>query len=165
MQTSAHMPEPTEDDRFHAAHHAANHISLYLRELNGLLIWRAYREYRARGVPVPENILEKFDQWGARLEAVANQRQACEALELNVGTGYVKSGAGTLLNDKERIRAIVSAADQMIQRKRPRITKEEAYRRVAAEFGVTPGAVKKAYQRWFRESDAHNARPAISIFE
>jgi hypothetical protein len=69
-------------DEFNANHAANNHWFLYRRERNGLLIWRMYAEYREAGLPVPEPILQHFDEWWRRLERASGMKEIAEAIEM-----------------------------------------------------------------------------------
>lgn len=149
------------DDLFRANREAWDHLSLYLREGRGLLIWRAFRAYRRQGLPVPEIILEKLDQWADRLEIANGADEVAEAVEMK---GHSKApGRGPeRLRALERKRHIVSRVARMIEHNKgipapDKLTITQIYERVALELkhshGTTDGKhVKKIYREWVRPS-------------
>lgn len=122
---------------------ASQHLRLYEREPVGLLVWRAFGEYRARGEPVPEIILAKFDKWASRLERASGAKGVAAAIEMTGEDGGPQGAA--YLAAVERQRRIVSAVELL---KRHNVRPMAAQRRVAAEHGLPLGAVKSACSRW-----------------
>lgn len=122
---------------------AMQHLTLYGREPNGILIWRAYRALRAVGLPIPPGILGKFDEWAAALDSAHGVQQVAAAIEMT-GPGGAPQGASRL-NSVERARRIVTQFEHKVQRG---IDPTAARKAVAAEFGMTSGAVSKVIQRW-----------------
>lgn len=144
-----------------ANHASNNHFRLYQRERNGLLVWRMFREYRQRGLPVPEAILGTFDLWADRLERASGVKDIAAAIEMT-GTGGGPQGAAHLLK-VERQRRIVSAVEQL-KGLGAGMPSAEAQRRVAKRMGLTVAAVRAACTRWWgshrtREKSRTNAEP------
>ncbi len=136
-------------EEMNARHAAWNHAALYPRERNGLLVWRAFAEYRAAGLPVPEAILLKFDEWAARLERVSGAEEVARAVEMT-GPGDGRSGGpqgAAHLAKVERARAIVSAVEALTARN---VSRAAAHARVARERGMTTAAVRMTCARWSR---------------
>jgi hypothetical protein len=130
-------------DEFNANHAANNHWFLYRRERNGLLIWRMYAEYREAGLPVPEPILQHFDEWWRRLERASGMKEIAEAIEMTGPKGGPQGAAH--LRKVEAQREIVTSVVRLIELG---CTPSDAMRRAAKEHRRTVAAVKSAYLRW-----------------
>lgn len=143
-----------EHSEYTAEFQAMQHVRLYWREQVGLLVWRAYREYRARGEPVPEFILAKFDQWAARLEDASGEAAVSAAIEMS-GARRGPQGAA-LLSKVERQRRIVSDVALLTSHG---VSQTKAQRRVAKAKGLTLGAVKMACSRWEAKTRDLTAAP------
>lgn len=140
-----------DHDEFNATFAANNHLRLYPRERIGLLVWRAYSEYRHAGLPVPEDILTKLDQWAQRLESAHNAEAVAQAIDMG-SRGYGGS-AVKHLNKVEATRHIVSEVAQLLNLRRGRISNEEVFRQVARRHGKSSGNVKKMWQRWIKAEE------------
>lgn len=134
---------------FNADHGGLNHLLLYKRERNGLLIWRAFREYRSEGLPVPEVVLAKFDAWGERLERASGIKEIAAAIEMTGPKGGPKGAKH--INAVEGQRRVVSAVALLVKLGMPL---GDAYKRVAKERRKTVGAVRLAYMRWIRKDES-----------
>lgn len=135
-----------------ADHWAREHLALYDQERHGLLVWRMFREYRAQGVPVPEYILRKFDQWAVRLESASGVREVALALEMTGRGGGPRNRVGgpqgaALIDALAEQRRLVERVESYIRRK---VLPGAAIRRVAAETGMPASAVKAKRQRWWQ---------------
>lgn len=127
---------------------ANRHIALYLKTGDGLLIWRAYQEFRKNGFPVPEKILKKFDDFASALSNASGAQGIADAVEMAVSGGGSSGWRRT--EKKERQRDIVEFVrdERKYTKKCPSSIEKEAAKR----FDTTPGAVKKLYSEWMRES-------------
>jgi hypothetical protein len=149
---------------------AGNSLRSYLRSGHPLFVWRAYATYRAAGLLVPENILEKLDQWASRLELAESKEAILDALEVRLPAGQARTASLARAQlDKERI---VATTMQAIERRdalkelRARgedlddatiaesiETDDQIFRRMATRFGqrdgadplTTPGTLKGWY--------------------
>ncbi|WP_157657212.1 hypothetical protein [Burkholderia ubonensis] len=84
---------------------SARWLTTYVECGEGAAVWAAYLEWRNSGVPVPENILAKFDEWANAVLAARNGAEAAEALNLG------PSGrSGTF---RQRIEAAAKNVDAM----------------------------------------------------
>lgn len=130
-----------------ANYNAQRHLALFVKTGNGLLIWRAYQEYRKAGVPVPENILKKLDQFAERL--LDGDGDLLDALDLGFNK---KGGQGPRLDlqAKQRGRDIVEFV--RYEQMRTDCTLKEAYRLAAEKFCTTPGAIEKLCKDWPKRS-------------
>lgn len=142
-------------EEWNARHAAGNHATLYPRERNGLLIWRAFAEYRAAGLPVPEPILRKFDEWASRLERASGADDVARAIDMT-GPGGGPQGAAHLAKI-ERARAIVSAVQALTARN---VSPAAAHARVARERGMTAAAVRMTCNRWSKPEARARGKPA-----
>ena len=134
-------------------HSAANaHAALYRREGNGLLIWRMFAEYRHGGLPVPEFILEKFDEWAAALDRASGVSSIARAIEMTSPRGGPQGALH--LNKVERQRAIVSQVMVLIKHG---MKPSAARQRVASEKRLTVAAVKSACDRWMKPRTGRGA--------
>jgi hypothetical protein len=132
--------------------HSENHLRLYMREQEGLLIWRARAEYRSRGLPVPEDIERKLDQWAERLEHASGAAEIARAIEM-ARKGGGRSGANRLL-DVERRRRIVFDVDSLLNNPRwnPESSPEDRQRlakeQVAKQRRVSPWRITDICAEW-----------------
>jgi hypothetical protein len=141
-------------EEWNARRRAWSHLSLFPRERNGLLVWRAFAEHRAAGLPVPEAILRKFDEYAARLEGASGAQQVARAIDMT-GPGGGPQGAAHLAKI-ERARAIVSAVQALTARN---VSPAAAHARVARERGMTVAAVRMACNRWARPEARARRKP------
>lgn len=143
-----------------ARREANRHLALYLRTGNGLLIWKAYREYRQHGLPVPENILAKLDQFADRLLRARGQKQIALALELTSSGGGSKGLA--LLVGQERARDIVEhlhLARQINQERDKPVLEKVPELETAQRFRISQGNVAKRYSEWMKGKTARKQTP------
>ena len=135
--------ESAKLDEFFTRYNAGRHIALYRRERNGLLIWRAFAEYRRAGLPVPDNIMAKLDEWAVALEGAWNDTQVANAIEM--GTVKAKP-AKVRLRGAEKARNILEQLtireDELGQKP------NAAARATAADFNLKFGNVKTIKSRW-----------------
>ena len=134
-------------------HNADRHLALYLREKNGLLIFRAYLEYRRAGLAVPENILRKFDQWAsALLPDVSARRGASGDTEVAAAIESETRGSHTSLqrlasaeSGRDVVEHLVHAeeAAEAVGR-----SKTDALNAVAAQRGIRAATLKVKKTRW-----------------
>jgi len=129
-----------------ARRNADRHLALYLRTRNGLLIWKAYMEYRQHGLPVPENILLWLDKVAGQLLVARGQEQIVAALEMTGSGGGPQ--AASLLRGQENARNIV----EQFRDARDASVKKRAIHDIAHEvgqnFGITAENVKSRYSQW-----------------
>lgn len=152
-------------DEFQAAHAAHNQLATYLWDRNGLFVWRAYREYRLRGQPIPEIILAKLDQFADRLEAARTQREVASALEIDVmAQGYKRRSLQAQADARSRFLDIISDVQRYLDHPHRRGPKERVYERVAQERNMTKDAVKKLYHRWASLKKASPRSAVSSVF-
>lgn len=140
--TSKPVSGADEVDLFFAKHAAARHLALYVETGDGLLIWRAYAEYRKAGARVPENILAKFDQFERRLAKATGANAVAKALEMAVAKGGAAGAARTVR--AEKIRDIVERVSMLITHG-PKRSKNDIYAEVAKTFGYGAESVKKLW--------------------
>lgn len=127
--------------QFMVAESAADDYALYKKTGNGVLIWKIYRLYRKAGLPVPDYILDKLDNYA---EGVIAGGDALVALELKkAGTKGGSQGA-TANSKQEHERDIVF----MCRALRTRHPPERAYAMTAASFKTTYQVVKNTYLKW-----------------
>ena len=133
------------DHAYLVRYNARRHLALYMRERNGLLIWKAFAEYRRAGLPVPENILCKLDKWAQALQGAWTDKEVAAAIE----AGTIKRQAA-----KVRLRACEHNRDVMEQLT---IREEElaqkptvAARAVAEDMNLNVGHVKVIKSRWHK---------------
>lgn len=143
-------------DEFSANHEANNHYLLYLRERSGLLVWRMFGEYRRRGLPVPEAVLGKFDEWADRLERASGVKEIASAIEMT-GEGGGPQGAAHL-RKVERQRYIASDVHRL---HKLGLTLTAAQRRVATDRGMTLAAVRSAWLRWMSGGKERDKRGKV----
>jgi hypothetical protein len=136
---------------FNVVRRAAEHLALYKRDRNGLLVWRAYREFRSEGLPVPEVILAKLDQWAAQLESASGAPQVANAIEMSGSRGGPQAAAR--LFDLERQRRVVKEVAFRLKLKRPGQKMTEIYEAAARELRILSWrTVQKTYTEWLRKS-------------
>jgi hypothetical protein len=143
--------EPVTAAEYAARTAAANHLRLYERLGNGLLIWRAFVEYRKRGLPIPEQILKVFDRYAAGLEHASGPVEIARTFELSAKGGGASGAAA--LKRMGREQEIATRVQFFLHVKVPRPplawpAPSQAYALVAAQFGCSPNAVQKAWERW-----------------
>ncbi|KIP14060.1 MULTISPECIES: hypothetical protein [Burkholderia] len=80
-------------------------LTTYVECHEGAAVWAAYLEWRTHGLPIPETILSKFDEWAAKLLSASNGMEAAEILGLGP-TGR----SGTF---RERIQDAAQKVDAM----------------------------------------------------
>ena len=139
------------DEEYRARWTARNHLSLYAREKNGLLIWRAYREFRQRGLPVPEVILGHLDQWAEALEKCSGPREISIAIEMSRSSGGGAQGAAQLAMLAET-RRLVSRIAQLANGSPGCMTEKKAIERIASENGIAVKALEKRFYAWKRKT-------------
>jgi hypothetical protein len=138
-------------ERYEVDHEVGDLLGLYRWTRNGLAVWRMYRAYRDAGLPVHEKILEKLDQWAARLERARGADAVAAAIEMTTKRGGATGAAA--LKKAERCRSVASDVHLYTTFWGDRsLSPMEAYARVAKERRMTPGAVKALWQRWQAET-------------
>lgn len=147
-----HLQHDRPEDLFNARNEAGNHLALYLRERDGLQIWRAFRTYRQRGLPVPENILEKLDQWAARLETADSPASIAKAIEM-MGDTDSKARGPERRRELERRRLIASRVElaRELNEDRPadyRLTEKQIWEGVAQALHESPKRVERIHREW-----------------
>lgn len=139
---------------------ADDHLSLYDVTGNGLLIWKAYAEYRQFGMPVPEAILAKLDEYGERLQTAKDANAVAKALDLQTGKGGPQRE--TVLQGQERSRDIVRdyhIARIMNSRRSPenRKTMKDLAAEVGRRHGITGQHVQTRYAQWRKATSANSS--------
>ena len=130
-------------ERFFTNHNARRHLLLYLRERNGLLIWKAFAEYRSAGLPVPDNILAKFDEGATALLCASSDAEIARAIE-----------AGTVGRKTAKLRLRVAEKGFVVMEQMTVLEKElgkrpmDAARAVADQYNLSPEYVKVIKHRW-----------------
>ena len=122
---------------------AVEDLRRYAQERHGRLLWRAYAECRAAGIPVPELVLRVFDQWAAALGDAEGPAETLRALELG-GDSRNHRGRGHLAKAEQR-HILAAEVDYLHRLRGKQVT--EAIRIVATRHGLTETFVKKAYYR------------------
>jgi hypothetical protein len=135
--------------RYEVNHSVGNLIGLYKMTLNGLVIWRIYREYREEGLAVPEAILEKFDQWATRLEHASGAPEVAAAIQMTGSKGGAQGAAA--LKRAEHRRQVASDVHQLLDFYKGRIRPSEAFSRVARLHRMKVSEVKAVWNRWNKE--------------
>jgi len=135
-----------------AQYNAQRHWALYRKTKDGLLVWRMYQEFRKAGVPVPEAIMRKLDQFAERLASAGSADEVAEALQMKQKRGG--AAGATKTRGAERSRDIVEAVLNAIRFGGKNPTK--AYAEIAERFGTTNKYVKNLYTRWMRASNKRN---------
>jgi len=133
-------------------HNADRHLRLYLREKNGLLIFRAYLEYRRAGLEVPENILRKFDEWAAALLPSHSSHGANGDSEVAAAIEAETRGRHTSLQRLASAESGRDAVEHLIHAEEAAdgagLSKTAALKAVAAERGVKAATLKVTKTRW-----------------
>jgi hypothetical protein len=137
-------------------HNASRHLALHCKEPNGLLVWRAFQEYRAAGLPVPEELLVIFDRWATAVATAKNEGEVAKAIE--AGT----IGRKTAL---QRLRSHQLERDVLerfvLYRFDQKMPYGKAIKRLAGEIQWPEGRLKTMVSRWFNpqatESDRDDA--------
>lgn len=149
------MKIETDDDwKLWAAQvNAKRHLALYDKERNGLLIWKAYMEYRRCGVPVPESLLKRFDQFAEKLLSTSGPQEIAAALEMT-GKGGGPQGASAL-KGKENSRDIVEKFHiEREENSRRSPERKRTIKAIAEEvgkaFGIPGDEVKTRYSQWLK---------------
>lgn len=139
-----------------------NDIGLYNWTRNGLVVWRMYQRHRDLGLPVPEEILQKFDQWAQSLEIASGAKEIAKAIEMTGDKGGAQGAAQ--LHRAGRMREIASRVNQLMQLgRRPMATVNEIYREVGKPYRLSAAKVKAIWMRWKRlERQAKAARAAAA---
>jgi hypothetical protein len=124
---------------------ARRELRQYLDSRIGLHVWRAYADFRLAGMPVPENILAKLDEWAAALERAENDAQVAAAIEM--GT-IGRKPAKTRMAAAERSYLVMeqlNIRERVLERKQQPM---EAARAVAADQGLSLAIVKNMKTAW-----------------
>lgn len=149
MQWWVRHPNPMSNDMHDAERAAYDHLTLYFRERVGLLVWRAYREYRRRGLAIPEVVLAAFDGWAVRLETASGHREIAEAIEMTDGGSGAQGAA--YLGRLERPREIASDVALYLRMWGKGKPIREAYAWTAKRHKTTESNVKQIYLRWVKK--------------
>jgi len=140
------MAETTELDELSASlvrYSARRHLALYVRTRDGLLIWKAFSEYRKAGLPVPENILAKLDEFAQSLVAARGDSEIATALEMSTGA---KGSQRIRLKQAERNRDV--AEEYRIRVFELKQRPADAIKAVAANSNLSNGNVKRIVSEW-----------------
>jgi hypothetical protein len=123
---------------------------LYLRERNGLLVWRAFAEYRKAGLPVPDNIMAKLDEWANALESAWTEQAVAAAIEMrNIGSKTARLRLRAAERKRDVVEQLTIREAELGQDPTP------AAEAVAADMNLTIGNVKVIKSRW------HNKRVKV----
>jgi hypothetical protein len=145
---------------------AGRHLALYLREPNGLLIWRAFSEYRRAKLPVPENILAKLDQFANRLERASGTAEIAKAIEMHrAGGGSGGAAHAARLASRRDIAEAVEAAFEAGNWNGKKRTYAECYRIVGAERGEEPARIKAVHIEWTKDRRPLPMNPNLDLCE
>jgi hypothetical protein len=140
---------------------AKGHVALYQFEPNGLLWWKAYRVFRSYGLPVHEEILQKFDEWAERLESASGAKQVAQAIEMSGSRGGAQAAAR--VHELERRRRVVTEVAFRLKLKRPDQKMTEIYEAAARELRIPSWrSVQKTYTEWVRQSREKAKKPGRS---
>lgn len=126
-----------------AGYNAHRHMALYRREPVGLLVWKAFLEYRQAGQPVPEIVLSIIEAWAEKMVRAKDDHQLAAAMES--GTVRSKTAHQRMLA-AERNRDVMEHLS--IREHELGQSSTVATREVAAQFGMTIGSVKTLKSRW-----------------
>jgi hypothetical protein len=148
---------------------ANRHLALYLKHGNGLLIWRAYIEYRKLELPIPENILNHLDLFANRLLSARGQSEIAAAVEM---TTTKKTGRGggpqgrSLLTGQEHSRDIVEAFHIRRQVNNDALNKldiKTLAAEVGKQFGISGDEVQTRYSQWISDPESVTEKPANKV--
>jgi hypothetical protein len=142
------MTDPFYDKEF-AQIEARAYMGLYVRTRNGVFFWKAFAEYRRAGLPIPESLLRKLDQFAERLMRAEGQAAIAKAVEMTNPKGGPQGAAyaaGML-----RTRQIVAAVHERLWPGSPH-GRMAVYRLVARRFRKTPKQVGDIYRAWMAAS-------------
>lgn len=124
-------------------HNAARHLALYRRHSNGLLVWRAFQEYRGAGLPVPEEILGIFDKWAAAVQAADGEVEVAKAIQAEtIGPYTARKRLRRLQRKRDLLERYVTY--RFHQKMRP----GKALERLAEETRLPLSQLKTMISRW-----------------
>ena len=129
---------------------ANRHLALYLKTGDGLLIWRAYQECRSGGLPIPESILKKFDQFGVRLVDSESVQDIAKALEMASDSGPAGARRTRGREHQRNIVEYVHLLRGLAQRVGLQREADDIYADAAKRFHTTKGYAKRLYLEWTR---------------
>jgi hypothetical protein len=135
-----------------ARHNANRHLALYLKTGDGLLIWRAYQEFRNLGLAVPEEILKKLDQFAEGLSKASGAKGIAEAMEMAVSRGGSAGFKRTTATEAQRnVVEYVRDAREAREYAKNKKSMETIYKEAAERFKTTPNRVKTLYSKWRKD--------------
>lgn len=143
-----------EMEHLRAKLRANEHAVLYRKTGVGLAAWRALREYRERGLAVPEGILREFDSMARRLESAAGKGPLAIAAALGMTGAHGGPQGAARLHAAQRQLQIAAAVAVLQWLGVPRA---QAVRRVAALHGLSAHAVRQATRRWKQQAARRRA--------
>ena len=119
---------------------ADRHLALYQETNDGLLVWRASIEYRHAGLPVPEVILRKLDQFADGLTRARSADDVARALEMKQDKGGAAGVTRTRASERQRdiVRHVAILIKAWEKSEAGPMKATEAFKRAAAKFGTTP---------------------------
>jgi len=130
-------------EEFFVRHNANHWLRQYLNSRVGLHVWRAYAEYRRAGMPVPENILAKLDQWAAALGAAVTEKEVAAAIEMQAIGGNTAKRRMRAAEDNFRVIEHLQIREGELGQK-----PADAERAVAADLSLKVGNVQVKKSRW-----------------
>lgn len=140
-----------------ASHNAARHRALYEKKKDGLLLWKAYQEFRRCQIGIPDWLLKEFDGIAKRLESASTAKSVAEALQMATRGGGMAGAKRTRSTEYQRdiveqVMGLLNAfsEDEPNGAVPKKMTRADAYRRVAASTGCSVANVRKYYQDWDR---------------
>ena len=132
---------------------AVEDVQRHERGESALLVWRAYAEVRAAGLPVPEAILVHFDRWAAGLGEVPPVGKTRPAAMLRaLGLAGDDKGKISHSTTAERDNTV---AGEVKTKCSAGMETGTAIAEVARAFGLSVPVVKKAYYRRFPTGKDH----------
>jgi len=141
-------------------HNANRHLALYTKTNDGLLIWKAYQEFRKNNLAIPEEILKVLDEFALNLNIASGNKEIANAINMSVSKGGCAGWKRTLAKEKQR--DIIEFIHLGRKNKRnPVTTNKDAAKR----FNTTVGYVKKLYSEWVKESKFTNSSPIYNSWK
>jgi hypothetical protein len=118
---------------------------LYWLTGDGLFIWLGYQSYRKLDLPIPEDILLKFDAIASRLSKAGGSKEIADALEMGKKKGGAVGGRRTKATERQH--DIISWVHLML-RAEYGYSKGKAFESAAKRFSTRIPRVKTLYYAW-----------------
>ncbi|MEW8440972.1 MAG: hypothetical protein AB2689_22730 [Candidatus Thiodiazotropha taylori] len=125
----------------------------YEKTNNPLYLWEKYTECRNVGAPIPEWILEYFDQCAKNLEilwqnAEDNISPKDPAKAIAKAFGMVSHGRGSVFTETSRRRQEIAVHMKLCLGDDPKLKPDQLYDDIAKIYGVHRSTVQRAWAEW-----------------